>query len=129
MSEASTAGHWRTLLESEVIRYVDLQDREFTLQIKKISKGKVVGSGGKSSGKAMIWFHGKNEKPIGAGTAILSQIAALYGNDTRKWIGCWVTLWPDPSVSYGGERVGGIRVRNAVPVPPTQPEPAKDGDK
>lgn len=129
-TEATTAGHWRTLLDSDVIRYVDLQDREFTLQIKSIKgKQKITGSGGKSGSKAMIYFEGKNrEKPLAAGTAILTQIAALYGNDTRKWIGQWITLWPDPSVMYAGARVGGVRVRNVVPGPVTPAaEPPKDG--
>lgn len=106
--------HWRTFLESDVIRYVDLQDREFTLRITKVAKGKVTGSGGKQSGKAMITFEGK-EKPLAAGTAILNQIAALYGNDVASWTGKLITIYPDPSVTYGGAAVGGIRVRNAIP--------------
>jgi len=110
----TTEGHWRTFLDSDVIRYVDLQDREYTLEIAKVAKGKVVGAGGKSNGKAMIYFKGR-EKPLGAGTAILSAIAQLYGNNTTKWIGRLVTIFPDPSVKYGGEAVGGIRIRPVVP--------------
>ncbi len=114
MSEASNAAHWRTFLDSEVIRFVDLGDKEYTLQIKAIKKGKVVGSGGKSTGKAMITFEGR-EKPLGAGTAILSVIASLHGNDTRAWPGKFITIYPDPSVMFGGVRVGGVRVRATVP--------------
>lgn len=106
--------HWRTFLDSDVIRYVDLQDKEYTLQIKKVQKGKIKGSGGKESTKAMIWFEGR-EKPLGAGTAILSVIASLYGNDTRAWPSKWITIYPDPSVTFGKERVGGVRVRPAIP--------------
>lgn len=110
----NTMTHWRTFLDSDVIRYVDLDGKDYTLQIKAVKKGKVVGAGGKSSGKAMITFEGR-EKPMGAGTQILTQIGALYGNDTRKWPGRWITIWPDPSVSFGGEKCGGIRVRPVVP--------------
>lgn len=106
--------HWRTYLDSEVIRYVDIGDQEFTLEISAVKKGRVTGKGGKSSGKAMIHFKGA-EKPLGAGTAILSVIAQLYGNDTTKWVGKRVTLFGDPSVKYGGEAVGGVRVRPTVP--------------
>lgn len=115
--------HWRTFLDSEVIRYVDLGDREFTLRIKKIQKGKVTGSGGKASGKAMIWFEGR-EKPLAAGTTILSTIASLYGNDTRKWPGKDITIYPDHGVVFGGKTVGGVRVRTHVPkqAPTTGPQ-------
>lgn len=107
--------HWRTFLDSEVVRYVDIQDKgDITLRIKKVSKGKVVGAGGKSNGKAMIAFDGA-EKPLGAGTAILSTIAQLYGNDTKDWVGKLITIYPDPTVKYGGVAVGGIRVRPVVP--------------
>jgi hypothetical protein len=105
---------WRCLLDSDVIRYVDLQGQDFTLQIKKVQKGKVTGKNGKSTGKGMIWFEGR-EKPLGAGTEILTQISALYGRDTRKWPGKWITIYPEPTVKYGGEAVGGVRVRNVVP--------------
>lgn len=118
--------HWRTFLDSEVIRYVDLDGKEYTLQIKAVKKGKVTGSGGKASGKAMITFEGR-EKPLGAGTAILSTIASLYGNDTRQWPGKWITIFPDPSVKFGGEKVGGIRVRSVVPQ--EQPAAAKTEEK
>lgn len=118
--------HWRTFLDSDVIRYVDLQGQEYTLQIKSVKKGKVKGKGAKETGKAMIYFEGR-ERPLGAGAEILEQIGRLYGNDTRKWPGRWVTIWPDPTVKYGGEAVGGVRIRNVVPtvdVPSGQKESA-----
>jgi hypothetical protein len=106
--------HWRTFLDSDVIRYVDLQDQEFNLQIKSIKKGKVTGKSGQAKGKAMIYFEGR-DKPLGAGADTLTQIGQLHGTDTRKWPGKWVTIWPDPSVTFGGERVGGVRIRPVVP--------------
>lgn len=111
--------HWRTFLDSDVIRYVDLQDQEYTLQIKQVKKGKVTGKSGQGKGKAMIYFEGR-EKPLGAGAEILTQIGGLYGNDTRKWPGKWITIFPDPNVKYGTEKVGGVRVRNVVPEVPTE---------
>lgn len=106
--------HWRTYLDSDVIRYVDLQDKEYTLKIVKVEKGKITGSGGKKSGKAMIWFEGR-EKPLGAGTTILKTIASLYGNETKEWLNKLITIFPDPNVSFGGEKCGGVRVRPTIP--------------
>ena len=106
--------HWRTFLDSDVIRYVDLNGQDHTVQIKAVKRGKVTGKNGKGTGKAMIYLEGK-EKPIGAGAELLQQIQNLYGSDTRTWPGKWITIWPDPTVKYGGEAVGGVRVRPVVP--------------
>lgn len=105
--------HWRTLIESAVLRFVDI-DRDYTLRIKKVEKGKVTGAGGKSSGKGMIWFDGA-EKPMAAGAEVLSTLAGLYGKAPSKWVGQWVTIFPDPTVKYGGQAVGGVRVRPTKP--------------
>jgi hypothetical protein len=110
--------HWRTFLDSEVIRFVDVEARgDVTLKIKAVKKGKVTGSGGKASSKAMITFEGQ-EKPLAAGTAVLSAIGALYGNDTRAWPGKLITIYGDPNVSFGGQKIGGVRVRPIVPDEP-----------
>lgn len=105
--------HWRALVESDVLRFVDI-DRDYTLRIKKVEKGKVTGTGGKSSGKGMIWFDGA-EKPMAAGSGVLSTIAGLYGKSPKGWVGKWLTIYPDPTVKYGGAAVGGVRVRPEVP--------------
>jgi len=118
--------HWRTFLDSDVIRYVDLGDRDYTLRIAKVVKGKITGAGGKSSTKAMLYFEGR-EKPLGAGTAILRTIAQLYGNDVATWPGKLITIYPDHTVTFGGAVVGGIRVRPAIPKEPkAEPKQAEE---
>ena len=78
-------GHWRSLLDSEVLRFVDLQ-RDYAVQIATVKKGKVKGAGGKESGKALLTFTGW-PKPAAFGTAQLTTIAGLYGNDVKDWQG------------------------------------------
>lgn len=41
-------------------------------------------------------------------------LAACWGVHARKWVGQWVELYRDPNVMFGGEKVGGIRVRAAT---------------
>ena len=106
--------HWRTFLDSDVIRFVDLGGKDHTVKIVKVAKGKVTGTGGKTNGKAMLYFEGK-EKPYGAGTAVLSVIASLYSEDTRQWVGKWITIFPDPTVKNPSGGFGGVRVRPTVP--------------
>ena len=45
----------------------------------------------------------------------------LGSDDTVDWIGRRVVLYDDPNVSFGGELVGGIRVKRA----PDRPKPAR----
>ncbi len=112
--------HWRSFLDSEVVRFVDIADKgDVTLRIKQVKKGKVKGAGGKENSKGMITFEGASDKPLAAGTTILAAIGSLYGNDTRKWPGKLITIYGDPDVQFGGAKVGGVRVRPAVPKEPT----------
>jgi hypothetical protein len=105
--------HWRTLIESDVLRFVDI-DRDITVRIAKVEKGKVTGTGGKQSGKGMLWFDGAT-KPMACGSQVLATIADLYGKSPSKWVGQWLTIYPDPTVKYGGAAVGGVRVRAQKP--------------
>lgn len=41
---------------------------------------------------------------------MLDVLAACWGTDGRQWTGRSVTLYNDPSVMYGKDRVGGIRI-------------------
>ena len=66
--DTNTEAHWRTFIESDVIRFVDIPPGDHVVQIKEVKKGKVTGAGGKSNGKAMIYLVGK-DKPIAAGAA------------------------------------------------------------
>lgn len=52
------------------------------------------------------------EKPMVLNSTNGQIIAQITKNeDTDHWIGHKVVLYDDPSVSYGGKLVGGIRVR------------------
>lgn len=39
-----------------------------------------------------------------------------FGDESDNWIGQKIELYLDPSIMFGGKRVGGVRVRAAVPV-------------
>lgn len=65
--------------------------------------------------------HGKELKPVMHFTALLKPlilnrgngetVAALYGDDTDAWVGRPIEIYADPSIMFGGKRVGGVRVR------------------
>ena len=41
---------------------------------------------------------------------MLDVLAALWGTDGKAWVGRSVTLYNDPEVTFGKDRVGGIRI-------------------
>ena len=59
----------------------------------------------------------KDQKPLIVNGANWDGIADLYGDDDDHWSGHWITLFHDPSVTFGGKRVGGIRVKPDKPAP------------
>ncbi len=106
---------WKAYFDSDVLRFVDLT-REYVVQIESVKKGKVTGSGGKQSGKPIIKFVGW-PKPLAACAEVCSMIENMYGKYPSKWVGKWLTIWPDPTVKFSGRTVGGVRCR---PTPPDE---------
>mgnify|MGYP000107731727 CR=1 FL=1 len=59
----------------------------------------------------------RNDKSAGGGEAELTDIyrrmAKALGDDTDDWLGNSVTLYVDPDIEFGGNVVGGLRVKAA----------------
>jgi hypothetical protein len=57
-----------------------------------------------------IYFDGDDNKPWKSCKTATRTLAAIWGADASKWIGLSLTLYCDPEVTWGGAKVGGIRV-------------------
>lgn len=57
-----------------------------------------------------IYFDGDDNKPWKSCKTATRTLAAIWGADASKWIGLSLTLYCDPDVTWGGAKVGGIRV-------------------
>jgi hypothetical protein len=75
------------------------------------------------------------EKPMVLNSTNAQLIAKILGSDeTDNWLGKKIVLFNDPSISFGGKLVGGIRVRApkaaakamAAPTPAPAPEPEQE---
>jgi len=56
------------------------------------------------------------DKPVVLNRTNLKKMAKLFGSTViDEWIGKKCVLFNDDSVTYGGEEIGGIRVRAAPP--------------
>lgn len=50
-------------------------------------------------------------KPMVLNVTNLKRLAKALGDDTDGWIGNQVVLYVDPDIEYGGNVVGGLRIR------------------
>lgn len=57
-----------------------------------------------------VYFEGDNGKPWKSCKTATRTLAAIWGADASRWIGLSCTLYCDPEVTWGGAKVGGIRV-------------------
>lgn len=65
---------------------------------------------GAAEQKISVFFEGDDNKPWKPCKSAARCLAAIWGADASKWIGLSCTIYCDPTVTWGGAAVGGIRV-------------------
>jgi hypothetical protein len=70
--------------------------------------------------KWAIHWREKGVAPMLLNKTNLRLLAAMLGDDTDTWRGKEVEVYYDPTISYAGQLVGGLRVR-----PPRPPQPRR----
>jgi hypothetical protein len=135
---------YRTLYDSDFLYAFHLGGKEHTLEIAKVTGGELTGQGGKKARKPLIYFRGK-EKPLALNKTNGKTVAAMYGTDTKAWLGKLITIFAT-TTDFGGKTVDCIRIKTGVPrgkastaaldentLPPAEepydgpPEPGADG--
>lgn len=59
---------------------------------------------------AIINFEGDNGKPYKPCKSMRRVLVEVWGGDGNKYVGKSMTLYGDPTVQWGGQPVGGIRI-------------------
>jgi len=110
------------LLQSNWLKKEDLADpvagEVFTI---KAIREELVGADQQS--KWAIHWKERDVQPMLLNKTNLKLLAAMFGDDTDQWVGKEVEVYFDPSVSYAGQMVGGLRVRPSRP-----PQPRRRGN-
>ena len=112
--------HISGLKESKFLTRADV-GKGILVTIKEIFQENVAKTGAPEEMKWCISFN-EQEKPMVLNSTngqIIAQITK--SEETDNWIGHKVVLFDDPSVSFGGKLVGGIRVRAARNQPVSEP--------
>jgi hypothetical protein len=129
----------RKLYDKAYIYSYDLEGKDVTVTIERVTRGTLVGTGGKSNKKPVLHFKG-TEKGLALNITNARVIAGLYGGfDSEAWIGKKVTLFPT-TTTFGAQTVDCIRIRPTIPpaksktgtiksdVPPPNVDPATGED-
>lgn len=91
-----------------------------------------LGQGDDQEIKPVMYFSSGPEKPMVVNATNWMSVESIYGDESDDWTGKQIEIWVDPSVSFGGKRIGGLRLRapsNHAPVPTTADLRAKYGQR
>jgi hypothetical protein len=75
---------------------------------------------GRMKKRAVVWFSGL-DKPLVLNTTNKHALEDALGKNAANWEGAVCGIWVDPSVSFGGVRKGGVRLRVLSPPPRSEP--------
>jgi hypothetical protein len=65
----------------------------------------------------VIHYEGENGRPYKPCKTMRKVLILAWGEDGRKWAGRSMTLFNEPSVRFGGQEVGGIRISHLTDIP------------
>lgn len=123
---------YRTLFDEKWIKAWDLGGRQITVVIERVKAGVLEDPKRKKTDRKPIVFFRGAKKPLALNKTNAKTIASLYGNDTEKWVGKPITIYPTRT-TFGSEEVDCIRVKPSVagkaedmPAPPPAPAPEEE---
>lgn len=70
-----------------------------------------LGQGEDQEIKPVMYFQSGVSKPMVINNTNWMSVEDLYGDESDDWPGKAIEIWVDPSVSFGGKRIGGLRLR------------------
>lgn len=92
-----------------------------------------LGQGEDQEIKPVMYFSSGPAKPMVINNTNWMTVESMHGDESDNWNGKAVEVWVDPSVSYGGKRIGGLRLRapsnHAEHIPTTAELRAKYGQR
>jgi hypothetical protein len=105
----------RQMFDSNYIGAWDLQGKDATVTIARVTPGELAKAGTSKKDKApIIYFEGK-DKGLVLNKTNMKIIAGIYGSfKVKEWIGKPITIYPT-TCQFGPNTVDCIRVRPSAP--------------
>lgn len=115
--------HISQLKESRFLQKAEVGQAGMVFTIRDCTEENVASQNDPPEYKWALWFE-ETEKGMVLNTTNGQLIAQALGSETTEdWIGRQICIYHDPSVSFGGKLVGGLRARS-VDAPPPSPPPS-----
>ena len=124
------------MIESKYLKQSDAPD-PVIVTVAKIGRINIAKEGDQPEEKWAVRFREFNKPMLLNSTNIKLLEKACCSDDTDEWVGKEVILYTDDSVSFGGQVVGGLRIRKqqaaparkvATQAPPDDGRPLADMD-
>lgn len=97
--------------KSDQLNALDLAGIEMTITINNVTY--------KPGTDQPVWVHfdGDHGKPWKPSKGMRRILSTAWGSITEKWHGRRVTIFCNPDVTFGGEKVGGIQIKAMTDIP------------
>jgi hypothetical protein len=111
------------MLPSNYLKQTDFPE-DYLVTVRKIER-KNIAMDGKPADFKWLAHYDEFEKPMVLNATNIQLMAKACGSDdTDDWIGKQVIVYVDENVSFGGELVGGLRIRKHKQAAPVAPRAA-----
>lgn len=94
---------------SPYVRTADVK-RAQTVTVAAVEE-EVIGQGEDRKPKLVAYFDELEQGAVLGAKVVLSFFAEEFGEDSDDWIGKKVVMYKDPTITFQGKRVGGIRFK------------------
>lgn len=92
------------MTKSDQLNSDDLIGGPITVEVERVKRGDT------TEQPVFVYYVGCNNKPWKPCLTMRRALAAVWTSDAGTWVGKRMTLYRDPSVTFGKDDVGGIRV-------------------
>lgn len=93
--------------KSDQLNAEDLLTGPRTVRISGVSAGSV-------EQPLVVHYEGENGRPWKPSKTMSRMMTAMWGMESDAWVGQSVTLFRNPDIMFGGQKVGGIEISHAT---------------
>ncbi len=113
----------KDMLPSNYLKQSDF-DQDYIVTVRRIEHKNIAMEGKPTDMKWLAHFNEFDKPMVLNSTNIQLMEKACGSDDTDDWIGKEIIVYTDPNVSFGGELVGGLRIKKAQQAAPAKPKAA-----
>jgi hypothetical protein len=113
----------KDMLPSNYLKQADF-DQDYIVTVRRIEHKNIAMEGKPTDMKWLAHFNEFDKPMVLNSTNIQLMEKACGSDDTDDWVGKEIIVYTDPNVSFGGELVGGLRIKKAQQAAPAKPKAA-----